>query len=169
MSAGKSTQKNMENVTYAGFWKRFAATLIDAIILDVLCVVIILPILEFTPLSFSFEDLIANVGNVDYLISLFNNPDFLIVKGIGGGIFFLYYTILEASKMQATLGKKALGLKVLKRTGEKASFFRILLRNISKVVSAFFLMMGFVIAGFTSKKQGLHDLIARTIVVNAKK
>jgi uncharacterized RDD family membrane protein YckC len=77
----------------------------------------------------------------------------------------LYYSLMESSKYQGTLGKMALGLIVIDTSGAKLDFVKALIRNLGKIVSWFILGVGFIMAGFTEKKQGLHDMIASTLVV----
>ncbi len=90
-----------------------------------------------------------------------------------GQIMFLpawlvYYILLESSSWQATLGKKALGMKVVTPDGGRPSFGRVAGRNTAKILSFLLLLIGFVMAGFTERKQGLHDLLANCLVVRAR-
>lgn len=78
---------------------------------------------------------------------------------------WLYYTLLESSKKQATLGKSIIGIKVTDLNGNRISLGRANARYWSKIISALILFTGFIMAGFTQKKQGLHDIIAGTLVV----
>lgn len=84
--------------------------------------------------------------------------DFIII------LLILYYSLMESSKYMGTLGKLALGIKVTDENGEKLSFLRSLGRNAAKILSAFTLMIGFLMAGWTQKKQGLHDIISRCLI-----
>jgi len=79
-------------------------------------------------------------------------------------ILWLYYAILESSKFQATFGKKALNLKVTNYQGKPVSFMQASIRHFSKILSTF-LLAGYVLVAFTKKKQGLHDVLAKTYVV----
>jgi uncharacterized RDD family membrane protein YckC len=78
---------------------------------------------------------------------------------------WLYYALLESSTWQATLGKKALGLEVTDVEGRRISFGRASGRFFAKIISALILFIGFIMAGFTEKKQALHDIIAGTLVI----
>jgi uncharacterized RDD family membrane protein YckC len=78
---------------------------------------------------------------------------------------WLYYALLESSAWQATLGKKALGLEVTDMAGQRISFARATGRYFGKIVSAFILMIGFIMAGFTAQKQALHDMMAGCLVI----
>jgi len=77
----------------------------------------------------------------------------------------LYFSIFESSSMQATLGKRALGLRVTDLNGDRISFLRALGRWAAKIISALTLGIGYIMAGFTEKKQALHDMIAGCLVV----
>ena len=80
-------------------------------------------------------------------------------------INLLYFSFCESSAWQATLGKKALGLAVTDLQGRRISFAHALGRNLAKIISSMTLLIGYIIAGFTAKKQALHDLIAGTLVI----
>ena len=77
----------------------------------------------------------------------------------------LYFTIMEASKYQATLGKMALGLTVTDMDGKPLDFVKAFLRNFAKIISGLLFMIGYIMAGLTDKKQALHDMIAGALVV----
>ncbi|MGB6469852.1 MAG: RDD family protein, partial [Candidatus Acidiferrales bacterium] len=66
---------------------------------------------------------------------------------------------------QGTLGKRALGLLVTDLEGRRVSFGRASGRYFGKIVSALILMIGFIMAGFTEKKQALHDMLAGCLVL----
>jgi uncharacterized RDD family membrane protein YckC len=72
---------------------------------------------------------------------------------------------MESSNYQATIGKIVLGLKVTDVNDAKLDFVKALARNLCKVISSMILMIGYIMAGFTEKKQALHDMIAGTLVV----
>ncbi|GAC1442936.1 MAG: hypothetical protein NVSMB52_00700 [Chloroflexota bacterium] len=80
-------------------------------------------------------------------------------------IAWLYFAFMESSEHQATLGKMALGIKVTDLDGSRISFGTASIRYFSKILSALILMIGFIMAAFTAKKQALHDMIANTLVV----
>ena len=63
------------------------------------------------------------------------------------------------------MGKIALGIQVTDLQGNRVSFGKALGRNVAKILSALILYIGFIMAAFTAKKQGLHDMIAGTLVV----
>jgi uncharacterized RDD family membrane protein YckC len=77
---------------------------------------------------------------------------------------WLYKAAMESSKFQATLGKMALSLRVVDLQGNRISFVRATGRYFAKFISVIF-FVGYIMAGFTQRKQALHDLIAKTYVL----
>jgi len=136
---------------YAGIWIRFGAYFIDGILLNILNWVVIF--------AFGVTDMYAYALIGD--ISAFAAPYGLIFV-----LNIVYWAALTSSSYQATLGKMALGLKVTSVYGERITFINALGRYLSKIISAMLLMIGFIMAGFDSKKQGLHDKMANTLVVH---
>jgi uncharacterized RDD family membrane protein YckC len=78
---------------------------------------------------------------------------------------WLYYALLESSPHQATIGKLAVGIKVTDENGNRVTLLRASGRHFAKIISAMILMIGFIMAGFTEKKQALHDMIANCLVI----
>ncbi|MFZ3150489.1 MAG: RDD family protein [Anaerolineaceae bacterium] len=126
---------------YAGFWKRFLAVILDGIIVGAI--------------GWLLSRVTGNFFGNEFL----NNTFFPFV------IAWLYYTLMESSEKQATLGKQAMQIKVTDMQGRRISFGRANGRYFSKWLSAAILMIGYMMAGWTEKKQALHDLIAGTLVV----
>lgn len=145
---------------FAGFWKRFFAFLIDCFILFVLTMIAyaILIVLSFFVLSSEYySDIWLNgVSAFLYLFS-FCLPIF-------------YWTLFEASSWQATPGKMLLGIKVCDEQGKPLKFAQSLGRNLGKIVSNFTVYIGYAMAGFTVKRQALHDKMSGCLVIdkNAK-
>lgn len=79
---------------------------------------------------------------------------------------WLYYALLESSSRQATIGKMALGLIVIDEEGERITFARATGRHFAKILSTLVFFVGYLMVAFTQRKQGLHDLIAGTLVIN---
>ena len=80
---------------------------------------------------------------------------------------FIYWILMEASIWQASLGKKVMGLKVVTETGEKPDMLQCASRNLLKILSGIILFIGFFMAGWTDKKQALHDKIPSMLVIKA--
>ena len=79
-------------------------------------------------------------------------------------IYFIYATLMEASVFQATLGKWFIGFKVCDYDKKRPSIRSSLIRNISKVIS-FISIFGFLMIDANRKKQALHDIISKTLVI----
>jgi len=81
---------------------------------------------------------------------------------------WLYFGLCESSAWQGTVGKLALGIRVTDMDGKRISFMRATGRYFGKIVSAFILCIGFLMVAWTQRKQGLHDLLAQTLVLNGR-
>lgn len=155
------------NQTYGGFWIRFVAYVIDAIILSIAASIIILPVLG--ALGFGAYGTMSGGGEmsedqVGALIGMITGAG-LFMQLAYIVIYWLYFALMESSAKQATIGKMALGLKVINKDGSRMNFGQATLRYFGKLVSTAILLIGYIIAGFTEKKQALHDMIAGTYVV----
>lgn|GEM_PF-2367107 len=151
-------------VQYGGFWRRLAACLIDIVIGFVIFFVIEY-ILVYIAGSGSGNPPTLIYFN-EWIKGIENNPLFYGEIGACLLVFYIvYYTILESSVKQGTLGKRALGLKVVNANGERLSPENAFIRSCSKVLSGLIAGVGFFMISFTDKKQGLHDYIAKTYVV----
>jgi uncharacterized RDD family membrane protein YckC len=84
---------------------------------------------------------------------------------IGFILDWLYHTIGESSARRTTIGKKALGLIVVNTNGSRMSFLRANGRYWGKILSGLLIGIGYLMVGFTARKQGLHDMMAGTIVI----
>jgi uncharacterized RDD family membrane protein YckC len=81
-------------------------------------------------------------------------------------VAWLYVGGMEASSLQASIGKLALGLRVTDEAGNRIDFGRATLRHWSKLLSGpFTLGLGYLMIALSKKKQALHDRIAGTLVV----
>jgi uncharacterized RDD family membrane protein YckC len=143
---------------FGGFWIRFVAVIIDAIVVGVVTFpvsLIIGVVLGFAGHAVSMPSAGAQLAS------------FLITFTFSTLASWIYEAALESSKYQATLGKMALGLKVTDLEGRRISFLRATGRHFAKILSGFVLCIGFIIAGFTERKQALHDMIAGTLVMRA--
>lgn len=136
------------DVVYAGFVRRVAALMLDGLILGI-PVAIVAAVIAIAAGAGSEE---GAINAIFYLIYLLSAP--------------LYYALQESSSAQATLGKRALGIKVVDLQGKRISFGRALGRWIATALSYLTLYIGFLMAAFTQRKQALHDFVAGTLVVD---
>ena len=134
---------------YAGFWIRFVAYILDAIVLYIAQYV----------LMYLFMDDLTNINEYNFW-SIYSK--LLSVSTITS---LLYFAGMESSVRQGTLDKMALNLKVVDRNGQRITFMNALGRYLGKILSTVILMVGFIMAGFDSKKQALHDKLAGTFVI----
>jgi uncharacterized RDD family membrane protein YckC len=141
-------------MNYADFWIRFVASFIDGIILNVLGSIIGFMIGIIVGIS------AGGRGDTGVLVTA-QTLGFLA----GAIITWLYQAFLESSSRQATLGKQAMGIVVTDLNGDRISFGKATVRSFSKYLSAIILLIGYIMAAFTEKKQALHDIIAGTLVV----
>jgi uncharacterized RDD family membrane protein YckC len=138
-------------VVYAGFWKRFAAYFLDSIVVAIINV----------PVSLVFNLIGAASGNETLAVVL------SMVAMLGGFVIGIgYYAGFHASKGGATLGKMAVGIKVVRSDGERITFLRGVGRYFGFILSSLTLMIGFIMAAFTERKQALHDMLCDTLVVD---
>ncbi len=131
-------------VNYAGFWKRVCASIIDGILLSIGSYIIGFII------GYSID---ASGSKVEEVI-------------IGIVINWIYFALMESSTKQATLGKMAIGIIVTDLEGKRISFKKASGRHFGKIISLLTVFIGFLMAGFTGKKQALHDILAGCLVVN---
>jgi uncharacterized RDD family membrane protein YckC len=81
-------------------------------------------------------------------------------------LFWAYFAYFESSEKQATLGKQALGLMVIDLNGNRLDFTKATIRYFSKLIFGGILLIGYILIGFTEKKQGLHDHDCRNFVLH---
>lgn len=144
-------------VEYAGFWKRFVAFGLDYVLFLIISDVLGMFFGVLLVLS------LPNVSGQE-LLNMINKME--VVFTIGGMLlFWLYYALME-STYGATLGKMAIGIKVTDMDGNMITFLNATGRHFAKFLSGLVLCIGYIMAGFTEKKQGLHDMLASTLVVN---
>lgn len=134
----------IQDTIYAGFWRRVLAVLLDTLVL-------------WIPAS-AFGWLVdESQWNVWVLLALAWFQTLVI--------WTLYYGFLESSKHQGTLGKMVLGLKVTDMAGGRISFPRACGRYLAQMISLVPVGIGFMMAGWTERKQTLHDMICGCLVV----
>jgi uncharacterized RDD family membrane protein YckC len=148
------------HVHYAGFWLRFFAIIIDSAALSI----ILWPLMFWMFLRAGLitlppgqplgqEEIMQRAGTVFAV-------EAIVFVAVG-----LYYSLMESSPWQATLGKRALGLQVTDLHGNRVSFGRATGRYFAKIVSGLTLSIGYLMAGFTRRKQALHDIISECLVI----
>ena len=137
---------------YAGFWIRFWAMMVDVLIFMPLWIVLAV-----------FEKVADKAESVQAAFT------FALILAIAGLVIqWLYFAFFESGGWQATPGKRLMGLHVSDLSGNRISFGRASGRFFSKFISSIIFCIGYIMAGLTDKKQGLHDKIADTLVLRGK-
>ena len=135
---------------YAGFWIRLLASVIDTLI----SLVVLLPLIA-----------IAGIGWATAYNDAASGVIVFFANWVAG---WLYYALFESGTWQATPGKRLMGLRVTDLAGNRISFGRASGRYFSKILSALVFYVGFIMVGVTSKKQGIHDKLADTLVLRGR-
>lgn len=150
---------------YAGFWLRFLAAIIDSLVLGVP-----LGIIAFLLIASAIPFLAHAQDPMTVLATILPRILFLVVIYLVAS--WLYWGLMESSSWQATLGKKAIGLWVTDLAGNRPTFGRasgrfFAGRGIGFVpsIGGLYFLIDCIMAGFTEKKQALHDMIASCLVV----
>lgn len=144
---------------YGGFWIRLLAYLIDRFVVGA----------AFSPIAIYFGLRLAaqlnqyryhhdaQLGDIFHFVGIIVPLAFIVQ--------WLYEAFLTSSSWQATVGKRVLNLKVTDEAGNRISFERATGRFFAKILSGLILAIGFIMIAFTARKQGLHDMIAETLVM----
>ena len=155
------------NVTYAGFWLRLVAHLVDGFIVGIAMLLLMVPLFFLMGGVALFSSFPHEVGEhpdpaqVGALVSLV-----FVLVGVAILGQWLYFAYLESGEKQATWGKQMLGLYVTDLSGSRITFGRASGRFFAKIISGLIpLAIGYIIAGFTERKQALHDMIASCLVL----
>ena len=130
-----------------GVGRRAVAILIDTVLLFILGYIIAM----------------ATGGTTGEGFNLHGGPAFLWL-----GIGLAYYIVMEAM-WGATLGKKAMGLKVVKQSGEPIDWQASIVRNVMRIIDGFlFYLVGAIVVWVSKKRQRLGDMAAHTLVVRTQ-
>ena len=150
---------------YAGFWLRFVAYLIDPVILGIVCMILIVVVVFASGIAAMIRNMPENPTPDMFLRGAFVLA-ILALVAITTVITWLYYAWMESSPSQGTLGKMAMGLIVTDMQYRPVSFARASGRFFAKFITGLIpLCIGYIMAGFTAKKQALHDMIASCLVL----
>lgn len=139
---------------HAGFWRRAGAFLIDLVLVSVV--------------GFGLGYLLAQVTGGSTIAATPEEEASLALffNGVGVVAQWLYFALMESSSKQGTLGKMALGIRVTDLERGRIGFGKATGRYFGKYLSALILFVGFLMVAWTDKKQGLHDLMANTLVLD---
>jgi uncharacterized RDD family membrane protein YckC len=143
---------NPDDFVYAGFWLRAGALVIDVVIMLIGALVFGLALSVFGGmLGWDVDSVISSITQVGRLIDLL--------------IGWIYFAGMESSASGNTFGKRAVGIRVVDLQGQRISFGNATGRYFGKILSALIVLIGYFMAGFTARKQALHDMMAGTLVI----
>jgi uncharacterized RDD family membrane protein YckC/cytochrome c-type biogenesis protein CcmH/NrfG len=140
----QSPELPVAKIGYAGFWRRLGAAIPDLIIAGIAAFI---------------TYIILEHGKFPYPV-----PGTVLITG--AFFLFIYSPLFISSRYQASIGKILFGIIVVYDNGRRLPFSRALIRELGKYVSLLTLGIGFILIGFTQKRQGLHDLLADTVVID---
>jgi uncharacterized RDD family membrane protein YckC len=133
---------------FGGFWLRVGAYFVDAAVLLLPTLLARFLYRAVTPVSTQIEQLLFVFGEV----------------AITTLVWWVYTAAFWSSSWQATVGMRVCCLKVVDYGGRRVTFGRASARYFASFLSAL-LCIGFMMVGWTRRRQGLHDLIAQTLVL----
>lgn len=151
------------DVVDAGFWRRWAALFLDQLILGAAFYGLAFVVIIGAGIAGGFgwlESIDADAPPAAIIVAYFG---FIALYYVGAG---LYFSLMESSRHQATLGKLALGIKAVDARGQRLSFGHAAGRWFAASLSYLTLYIGFLLAAFTRRKRALHDMVADTLVVD---
>jgi uncharacterized RDD family membrane protein YckC len=145
-----------ESIEYAGFWLRFWAGMID-VCLEAVGALVLTLVIDFLLRRFG-----RFLGISAFLSKVATGVAFIFVLAVGA---WLYCAFMESSPWRATVGKRLLGLQVVTSDGDRISFGTATVRHLMKFLSLFCLTVGFMMSGWTKRRQALHDIPCDCLVV----
>ena len=165
VAAAASAYAAVQRVEYGGFWLRLLAYIIDNVVIGLGIVLVLVPLIFLTGLGALLSQIHPEEELGDAGLFLIIGLIFLAAT-VGLVVTWLYHALMESSEWQATVGKKAVGLVVTDMTGQRVSFARATGRHFGKVITNMVpMLIGYMMAGFTERKQALHDMIAGCVVL----
>lgn len=159
------SEKSASTIKYATVGRRFAAFILDTIIVGVFINYMIHPLIEVLGIEQNVSVTIIN-GNKSFLglMDYIKGPA-MLTEGIRFVITVCYHTWFEANRNMGSPGKMVMGIVVTNTEGNNLNYAKAFMRNACKLFSNMIAFCGYLFALFTSKKQTLHDLIAGTVVI----
>ncbi len=146
-------------VVFAGFWRRAAALCIDSLVVGIVYYGIVFGGMLAAGVNLAaLGQAQVGAGAITGVLAAL----YLVYPLVSG----LYYVLQESSGAQATLGKRAVGIKVTDSDGQRLQRGHALGRWASHLLCYFTFYIGYLMAAFTDRKRGLHDMVARTLVVD---
>jgi uncharacterized RDD family membrane protein YckC len=140
-----------EGVVYATFGDRFIAFLIDAVLLACVWYALSIPLFSMLGIDDATPPRQVRLTRTLSVIAL--------------GV--LYHTTLDSSRWQGTVGKQALGIKLVDLAGQRITWPRAMGRSFASVLSMVVIYMGYLAASSDRQVRTWHDRLAKTLVIKA--
>jgi uncharacterized RDD family membrane protein YckC len=159
------------DAAFAGFWLRFGAALIDAVILALALGVVAsaLAVAHLQPLAFTQLGAGDDPGAVMKIYGRDGIVQLLVFFVVAS---WLYFAFSESSSVQASPGKRLIGLYVVDSDGNRPSFLRATSRfSVGRLIAhipgvgLLYFLIDCICAGVTPKKQAVHDMISGCLVL----
>jgi uncharacterized RDD family membrane protein YckC len=153
---------------YGDFWLRAIAYLLDSLIMGVAVIALFIPLAAITGAAAHLHTLedAPRHGQLDPAIAAALLSVFFTFIGAALLITWLYHAYFESSSWQATVGKRVMNLYVTDLNGQPISFMNATGRHFAKIITGLIpLLLGYIMAAFTERRQALHDMIAGTLVL----
>ena len=155
-AVGYSESTELNDPEYAGFWLRVWAGALD----------LVLEAGGALVLTFAIDFVLRRFGRLlgisPFVSKVATGMAFILILAVGS---WLYSAFMESSPWRATVGKRILGLQVVTADGDRIGFGQATVRHFMKFLSLFFLMIGFMMAGWTKRRQALHDIPSDCLVI----
>lgn len=81
---------------------------------------------------------------------------------------WFYWAMQQSGERQATVGQRAVGIKVVNKNGERINFRQASAKLFANYLSIFTFLLGYLMFFFNAKNQCLHDYLSGCIVVKAR-
>jgi uncharacterized RDD family membrane protein YckC len=147
---------------YGSIWRRLAAMVVDTVVLIIIGAVLFDPIVSLLGIHALHE----TSHRVPFAIDIVRAYGAWLVALIAAA--WLYFAIMESSRMQGTLGKRITGLMVFTTDEARLSFREASIRFWAKLLSILTGFFGFFLAIYGTERRALHDRIAGTVVLQSK-
>lgn len=144
-----------KQIEYAGFWKRVAASIIDGVLI----------IFFASSLKWTLADALRTMSEFNFDYDKSQSIAYIVWSFYLIFIRWSYFAGMESSPLRATIGKLAVGLYVSDLNGNRIGFGQASGRFFGKMLSGLIFGVGYLMAGFTQKKQALHDQISECLVL----
>lgn len=159
-SSSSATANATDAVEYAGFWRRAWAGSID-IAIEAVGALLLTKLLDVVLGRFG-----RGFGINRWDSKVYAGVAYVLILSVGS---WLYCAWTESSSWQATIGKRLLGLRVITAQGGRTSFGQATIRHLMKFLSLFCITIGFMMSGWTKRRQALHDMPCDCLVVRVPK